>query len=109
MAPRPTPWSWSTSRGSTDHDFDHLPDRVFPIAPLPAFIDLHERIGGHGRPLDAWSRWRSIRRSIRTMRDAQRIIEQTAAETGLPCDDPVRFGPERLWTAVRERVDALVS
>ena len=30
----------------TDHDFDHLPDVTFPIAPLPAFIALHEAVAG---------------------------------------------------------------
>jgi hypothetical protein len=28
--------------------------------------------------------------------------------TGLPCDDPFRFGPERLWPEIEARVDALV-
>ena len=32
--------------GSTEHDFDHLPDASFPIASLPGFIDIHERIAG---------------------------------------------------------------
>jgi uncharacterized NAD-dependent epimerase/dehydratase family protein len=39
--------------------------------------------------------------------EARRIIEAVAAETGLPTDDPVRFGGDRLWAAIRERVDAL--
>ena len=29
--------------------------------------------------------------------EARRLIAATAAETGLPTDDPFRFGPERLW------------
>ena len=43
---RRTRWSWSTSPGMTDHDFDHLPDVTFPIAPLPEFIALHEQVAG---------------------------------------------------------------
>ena len=39
--------------------------------------------------------------------DARRVIEEIAAETGLPTDDPVRFGAGRLWSAVRDAVDAL--
>ena len=39
--------------------------------------------------------------------EARRVIEEIAAETGLPTDDPVRFGADRLWAAVREAVDAL--
>ena len=29
--------------------------------------------------------------------DARRVIDEIAAETGLPADDPVRFGGDRLW------------
>jgi len=39
--------------------------------------------------------------------DARRVIAETAAETGLPADDPVRFGPERLWAAIQAGVEAL--
>jgi uncharacterized NAD-dependent epimerase/dehydratase family protein len=39
--------------------------------------------------------------------DAHQIIARIAEETGLPTDDPFRFGADRLWSAVRERVDGL--
>jgi uncharacterized NAD-dependent epimerase/dehydratase family protein len=39
--------------------------------------------------------------------EARRVIAEIAAETGLPTDDPVRFGADRLWPAVRDAVDAL--
>jgi uncharacterized NAD-dependent epimerase/dehydratase family protein len=39
--------------------------------------------------------------------EARAIIAATAAETGLPVDDPVRFGADRLWAATRVAVDAL--
>jgi len=94
--------------GLLDHDFDHLPDRTFPLAPLPGFIDLHERIASAVAPAKVVAV--ALNTSLYADEtDARRIIEQTAAETGLPCDDPYRFGPERLWAAVRERVDALVG
>jgi uncharacterized NAD-dependent epimerase/dehydratase family protein len=32
--------------------------------------------------------------------DARRAIDEIAAETGLPADDVVRFGGDRLWNAV---------
>jgi uncharacterized NAD-dependent epimerase/dehydratase family protein len=92
--------------GLADHDFDHLPDASFPIASLPEFIDLHERVAG----LVAPSRVVAVALNtslIPDIRDARRIVEATAIETGLPTDDPVRFGPDRLWAAIRERVDAL--
>ncbi|CAN5523551.1 DUF1611 domain-containing protein [soil metagenome] len=92
--------------GLTEHDFDHLPEASFPIASLPDFIELHERIAG----LIAPSRVVAI--ALNTSRypdddEARRIIADIQAETGLPADDPVRFGPDRLWAQVRERVDAL--
>ena len=37
--------------------------------------------------------------------EARAVIESIAAETGLPADDPVRFGADRLWPAVRDAVD----
>ncbi|MFL5641556.1 MAG: DUF1611 domain-containing protein, partial [Chloroflexota bacterium] len=39
--------------------------------------------------------------------EARTIIADTAAETGLPVDDPFRFGPDRLWAAIRDGLDAL--
>ena len=94
--------------GLEDHDFDHLPDRVFPIAPLPGLIDLHERIAAAVAPSKV------VAVALNTSlypddADARRVIDGIAVETGLPCDDPVRFGPDRLWAAIRERVDALIG
>ena len=34
--------------------------------------------------------------------EARAVIAAIAAETGLPTDDPVRFGPDRLWAAIRD-------
>ncbi|HEX5241523.1 MAG TPA: DUF1611 domain-containing protein [Candidatus Limnocylindrales bacterium] len=92
--------------GLPAHDFDHLPDVSFPIARLPEFIRLHETVAG----LVAPSKVVSI--ALNTMlypdeAEARRVIADVAAETGLPADDPVRFGGERLWAATREAVDAL--
>ena len=39
--------------------------------------------------------------------EARAVIESIAAETGLPADDPVRFGADRLWPAIHDTVDAL--
>lgn len=93
--------------GLADHDFDHLPEASFPIAPLPGFIELHERIAG----LVAPSRVVAVALNTSLFPDddeARQVIEAIGAETGLPTDDPVRFGADRLWPAVREGVDALL-
>ena len=39
--------------------------------------------------------------------EARRVIADIAAETGLPADDPVRFGADRLWPVIRDAVDGL--
>jgi uncharacterized NAD-dependent epimerase/dehydratase family protein len=88
------------------HDFDHLPEASFPIARLPEFIELHDRVAG----LVAPSKVVAVALNTSLIADddeARRVIEATAAETGLPVDDPVRFGPERLWRQIRDGVDAL--
>ena len=92
--------------GLTEKDFDHLPGVSFPLAELRPFIDIHERIAG----LVAPSRVVAVALNTSLIPDdaeARRTIDSIAAETGLPADDPVRFGADRLWAAVRERVDAL--
>jgi uncharacterized NAD-dependent epimerase/dehydratase family protein len=92
--------------GQTEHDFDHLPDASFPIADLRPFIDLHERVAGLVAPskvvaiaLNTWS--------IPDEDAARAEIARVAAETGLPTDDPVRFGPSSLWAEIERAVDAL--
>jgi uncharacterized NAD-dependent epimerase/dehydratase family protein len=92
--------------GLRTHDFDHLPDVSFPIADLRPFIELHERVAG----LVAPSKVVAIALNtslIHDDADARREIARVAEETGLPADDPVRFGPAPLWAAIREGVDAL--
>ena len=92
--------------GLTEHDFTHLPDASFPIADLAPFIEIHERIAGLVAPS------RVVALALNTSlypsdEEARSIIDSIAAETGLPADDPVRFGAERLWPAVRDAVEAL--
>jgi uncharacterized NAD-dependent epimerase/dehydratase family protein len=92
--------------GREDHDFDHLPERVFPLAPLPPFIELHERVAGLVAPS------RVVAVAVNTSHyadeeEARRIVEAIAAETGLPAADPVRFGAAGFWAEVRAGVDAL--
>ncbi|HSK51725.1 MAG TPA: DUF1611 domain-containing protein, partial [Clostridia bacterium] len=92
--------------GLETHDFEHLPEASFPIAELPSFIELHERVAALVRPskVVAVALNTSL---IAEDSEARRAIEATAAETGLPCDDPVRFGGDRLWRAVEASVEAL--
>ncbi len=92
--------------GLVEHDFDHLPGFSCPIKPLPEFIKAHEQIAA----LVAPSRVVGVALNTSLIEDeaaARREIERTAVETGLPCGDPVRFGPADLWREIRPRVEAL--
>ena len=92
--------------GLAAHDFDHRPDVSFPIAKLPGFIKLHEEMAGLVAPSRVVAM--ALNTSLYPADDeARRVIDEIAAETGLPTDDPVRFGADRLWPAVRDAVDAL--
>ena len=85
--------------GLEAHDFDHLPEASFPIARLPEFIRLHETVAG----LVAPSRVVAIALNTSLIADeaeARRVVAATERETGLPADDPVRFGGDRLWGAI---------
>lgn len=92
--------------GLEEHDFDHLPEGSFPIAPLPPFIALHEQVAG----LVAPSRVVAVAlntRSLESEEHARAEIARVAALTGLPCDDPVRFGAGALWARIAPAVEAL--
>jgi uncharacterized NAD-dependent epimerase/dehydratase family protein len=92
--------------GQREHEFDHLPEASFPIADLVPFIELHERIAGMVAP----SRIVAIALNTSLVADdddARDVIARIAAETGLPTDDPVRFGADQLWPAIRTAVDDL--
>ena len=92
--------------GLEQHDFEHLPEASFPIAQLGPFIDLHERIAGLVAPSKVVAL--ALNTSMYPSDDeARTIIDAIASETGLPADDPVRFGADRLWPAVRDGVEAL--
>jgi D-glutamate N-acetyltransferase len=66
----------------------------FPMPPLRELVELHERIGLVPRP----GRVLAVALNTRDLDEAaaRRAIGETEAETGLPADDPVRFGAARL-------------
>ncbi len=73
-------------------------DKRFPIPPLSELADLHARLSLLARP----ARAHAIALNTRDLDEAsaRRAIEETEAETGLPADDPVRFGAGRLVDAL---------
>jgi len=73
-----------------------FPDQ--PIPPLSELVDLHERASLPARPAPV----ACIAVNTRSLdeEDARAEIASAEAETGLPADDPVRFGAEKLLDAV---------
>jgi uncharacterized NAD-dependent epimerase/dehydratase family protein len=82
---------------------EHIEDHPeHPIPSLQALVELHERIALPARPATV------IAIALNTRRldehEARAAIDAAEGETGLPADDPVRFGPGRLLDAVLPRV-----
>ncbi|GAC1673958.1 MAG: DUF1611 domain-containing protein [Candidatus Limnocylindrales bacterium] len=92
--------------GQTEHDFDHLAEASFPIADLEPFIDLHERVAGLVAPSKVVAIALNTS-AISSEQDARLEISRIAALTGLPVDDPVRFGAGPLWVEIETAVEAL--
>lgn len=69
-----------------------------PIPPLDTLVRLHEEISLPARP----ARVAAIAVNTSGLDDgaAERAVHQVKKVTGLPADDPVRFGPEQLLDAV---------
>ncbi len=92
--------------GLAEHDFDHLPDVSFPIAPLVPFIEMHERIAELIAPSKVVAI--ALNTSLYASDDeARALVAATRKETGLPTDDIVRFGADGLWSAIRDAVEAV--
>jgi uncharacterized NAD-dependent epimerase/dehydratase family protein len=72
-----------------------------PIPSLAELVELHERIALPARPATV----AAIALNTRTLDDerARAAIAAAEAETGLPADDPVRFGAAKLVDAVLDR------
>src|SRR5436190_13139175 len=69
-----------------------------PIPPLSELVELHERASLPARPAPV----ACIAVNTRGLdeEEARTAIAQAEADTGLPADDPVRFGAEKLLDAV---------
>jgi uncharacterized NAD-dependent epimerase/dehydratase family protein len=78
-----------------------------PIPPLAELVELHERLALPARPA------RVAAVALNTYRlpedGARRAIAEAEEETGLPTDDPVRFGPVRLLEALLERLPSGIT
>ncbi len=74
-----------------------------PIPPLPELIELHERISLPARKAKVACIAVNTA-AIASDDDARTAIAEVAEETGLPADDPVRFGAQHLLDALLARL-----
>jgi D-glutamate N-acetyltransferase len=70
----------------------------YPLPPLEDIIELHERVSLPSRP----ARVAAIALNTRDLgeEDARAAVRHVEEETGLPTDDPVRFGARKVLDAV---------
>ena len=73
-----------------------------PIPPLPELIELHERVSLPARK----ARIVGVALNTTDLEESSALsaVAEAETETGLACDDPVRFGAARLLDAVLEAV-----
>ena len=74
-----------------------------PIPPLPELVRLHEAMALRRRPAKVVCIALNTG-ELETDEEARSAIEGVARETGLPTDDPVRFGGRFLLDAILERL-----
>jgi len=74
-----------------------------PIPPLRELVELHERISLPARKASVACIALNTA-GIESDEDARRAIEEVAEETGLPTDDPVRFGAQQLLDSLLARL-----
>ena len=78
-----------------------------PIPNLSELVDLHERMSLRLRP--ARVACIALNTSAVSEQEARAAISIAEDETGLPADDPVRFGAGKLLDAVLERIPATTA
>src|SRR5213080_667965 len=73
-------------------------DERFPIPPLAELVELHERLALPARPARVAAI--ALNTCVLGEEEVRVTVAAAEAETGLPADDPVRFGAARLVDAV---------
>ena len=73
-----------------------------PVPSLAELVDLHERMSLKLRPAKVVCV--ALNTAFVSEDEARAAIAAAEEETGLPADDPVRFGAGKLLDAVLERV-----
>jgi uncharacterized NAD-dependent epimerase/dehydratase family protein len=74
---------------------------------LTELVELHERLSLPARPAHVAGIALNTHRL--GTEDARQAIEAATQETGLPVDDPVRFGPMAILDAVLQHVPSGIT
>ena len=85
-----------------DTHIEELPGH--PIPPLPDLVELYERVALPARPASVAAI--ALNTASLDEERARSAIAEVEAATGLPADDPVRFGARRLLDGVLARLPA---
>jgi uncharacterized NAD-dependent epimerase/dehydratase family protein len=88
-----------------DTEIEGVPGHVIP--PLPDLVDLYERLALPARPAAVAAIALNTGRLDEGA--ARAAVAAVAEQTGLPTDDPVRFGPDRLLEAVLARLPSGIT
>jgi uncharacterized NAD-dependent epimerase/dehydratase family protein len=88
-----------------DTEIEGVPGHSIP--PLPDLVDLYERLALPARPAGVAAIALNTGRIDENA--ARKAVATVAEETGLPTDDPVRFGPDRLLDAVLARLPSGIT
>jgi uncharacterized NAD-dependent epimerase/dehydratase family protein len=85
------------------HGWEGQDGRGWPVKSVPQNIALYEAVAAAVAPAPVAAV--ALNTSLLTEGEARAEIERVAAETGLPVDDPYRFGPERLFEELRAALE----
>ena len=78
-----------------------------PIPPLPELVSLYEQLALPVRPAPVAAV--AVNTGRLSEEEARAALRGISAETGLPADDPVRFGPDALLDAVLKRLPSGIT
>jgi uncharacterized NAD-dependent epimerase/dehydratase family protein len=81
------------------HGWEGPDGQGWPIKSVPRNIALYEAVAAAVAPAPVAAV--ALNTSLLSETDARAEIERVAGETGLPVDDPYRFGPDRLFAGLR--------
>jgi uncharacterized NAD-dependent epimerase/dehydratase family protein len=87
------------------HGWEGPDGRGWPIKPVSQNIALYEAVAAAVAPAPVAAV--ALNTSLLSEAEAHAEIARVAGETGLPVDDPYRFGPDRLFAGLRTTLEEM--